>query len=168
MMKADNSGPERKCPRCGAVYAVTEDRCPYCGYIHEAGAERKFMRGLEDTRRQLDRVDDEAREDYRNEFLRNSRAIIKRVLIAGIIIGGIAAFFLITEHFLFRGGHKDYSKEMVWQHEHFSELDQMYEEKRYEELEERLSVYGAEGHDIWDWKYYDEFEKILSDTGNET
>lgn len=146
----------RKCPKCGAVYIWTEAKCPYCGYIHETGAEQKFFRKLEDTRQRLDRVDDAVREDYRDEIRKNSRAIIKRVIIVAAVIAGIAGLFAWSEYRLFHDS-RDYSKEMVWEHEHFPELDSLYEEGKYEELDRLLNEYGAEGHDVWDWKYYDEF-----------
>ena len=51
---------------------------------------------------------------------------------------------------------RDYVQEMVWQHEHFPELDRLYEEGKTEELLELLHRYGAEGHDMWDWPHYEE------------
>ena len=113
---------QRKCPKCGALHDSTEAACPYCGYIHEAGAEKRFFRNLEQTRRELDQVDDQAREAYRREILVRSRGILKRVLIIGGILAAVILFFVLAERALFRDD-RDYSKEMVWQHEHFPEFD---------------------------------------------
>ena len=147
---------ERICPKCGAVYAVTEAKCPYCGYIHEEGAERKFFGKLEETRRTLDRGDEEARAEYHAEFRKNSGAAAKRILIGAAILAGIVGLFVYSEHAMFRDD-RDYSKEMVWQHEHFPELDRLYEEESYEELDALLRQYSADGHDVWDWDHYEEY-----------
>ena len=150
------SETERMCPKCGAVYPKTEPKCPYCGYIHEEGAERKFFHGLERTRRTLDGVDDAARQDYRAEIRKNSRAVVKRVLIAAAILAAVIGLFAFAENRMFRDD-RDYVQEMVWQHEHFPELDRLYEEKNYEELDALLNKYSAESHDIWDWDHFDEY-----------
>lgn len=147
---------ERICPKCGAVYPVTDAKCPYCGYIHEEGAERKFFGKLEETRRTLDRVDEEVRAEYHTEFRKNSGAVAKRILIAAAILAGIVGLFVYSERAMFRDD-RDYSKEMVWQHEHFPELDRLYEKKSYEELDALLRQYSAEGHDVWEWDHYTEY-----------
>ena len=147
---------ERTCPKCGALYPKTEPKCPYCGYIHEEGAERKFFRGLEGTRQTLDRVDDAVRQDYRAEMRKNSGAIAKRVLIAAAILAAVIGLFAFTEYRVFRDD-RDYVQEMVWQHEHFPELDHLYEEKNYEELDALLDKYSAERHDVWEWDHYDDY-----------
>ena len=151
---------ERICPKCGAAYPETEPKCPYCGYIHETGAERKFFGKLEETRRTLDRVDDEAREEYYREIRKSSGAAAKRILIAAVILAAAVGLFALSEHYMFRED-RDYSREMVWQHEHFPELDRLYEEKDYAELDALLDKYGAEGHDIWDWDHYEEFTEEI-------
>lgn len=156
---------ERVCPKCGAAYSLSEPRCPYCGYIHETGAERKFFRRLEKTRQDLDMVDEEARAEYHREMRKNSGAAVKRILIAAAILAAIAGLFALTERYRFRDD-RDYSREIVWQHEHFPELDRLYEEENYTELDALLNRYGAEGHDVWDWDRYDEYTERTEDEGS--
>ena len=55
---------EIECPNCGAVFEAKEPKCPYCGHINPMGAEAKFLRDLEKTRKDMDQVDDEARKAY--------------------------------------------------------------------------------------------------------
>ena len=83
------------------------------------------------------------------------RPLIYKVFTRGILALLAGAFFL-WERSVFRDD-RDYAQEMVWQHEHFPELDRLYEEGRYEELDERLYMYGQENHDLWEWQYYEEF-----------
>ena len=48
---------EIECPNCGAVFEAKEPKCPYCGHINPMGAEAKFLRDLEKTRKDMDQVD---------------------------------------------------------------------------------------------------------------
>ncbi len=159
-------GRTRQCPACGAHYDRSEAKCPFCGYIHEEGAEKKFLRGLEEIRDRLDQVDDQARENYRAEVRANSRAIVRRVVIVVVILAAVIGFFALAEYRLFHSK-RDVAGEMVWQHEHFGELDRLYEGGDYDELEEKLNEYGAGGHDIWDWEHYDDFMEQQEKSGEQ-
>ena len=147
---------EHFCSNCGAPVALNMPKCPYCGHIYEEGAERQFMQELEATRQKLDRVDDEARAGYRQEWKKTSVSVVKKVVIALVIIGAVAGLFVLSEWMLFHDGKKDYAQEMVWQHEHFPELDALYEAGNYDEALELFYTYSEEDHDMWDWQYYDE------------
>ena len=149
------TGKQVSCPECGAVFDAAETRCPYCGHIHEKGAERAFFAKLEEKREQLDRVDDAAREDYKEEWKRGSRSVLKRVLIAGAVLLLLVVVFLKQQNDLWDED-RDYAQEMVWQHEHFPEFDRLYQEGNIKELLELIYRYGEEGHDVWEWSHYDE------------
>lgn len=144
------------CPNCGAPVDLTMPKCPYCGHIYEEGAEKRFMQELEMTRQKLDRVDDEARAGYRQEWKRNTRSVTRKIVLALVIIAALAGLYIYSEHRLFSDDGKDYAKEMAWQHEHFPELDELYEAGNYEEALDLFFTYSEEDHDMWDWKYYDE------------
>ena len=145
-----------RCGNCGAVFPEGGTSCPYCGYIVTEGAERHFMEQLEETRVRLDHVDEEARADYVKEFRNTGNRILKRLLIVLLIIGILAAISAAAGHVLFSRRDGDYTDEMVWQHEHFDEMDQLFEEGKYETLRTLLNEYGGEGHDVWEWEHYDE------------
>ncbi len=143
------------CPNCGAAFDPREPKCPFCGYIYAQGAERKFMRDLEATRQELDHVDDEARENYKAEWKKSGLSVTKKVLIVLLAVGILAGAFALAEYRSYQDK-RDYAKEMVWQHEHFPELDELYEAGKTDELIEKIYEYGAEDHDVWSWEHYDE------------
>lgn len=145
-----------KCPNCGAEFEVSESECPYCGYINPGGAEAKFMRGLEDKRRELDKVDDEAREDYKSEFKKDAGSTAKKIIIAAVIIGLLILGFIAMDRMIFNRN-QDAKAEMVWEHENFPIYDEMYKNEEYEELMERIANDGEDGHSPWNWEDYDEF-----------
>ncbi len=152
-----------ECPNCGAHFAAREDKCPYCGYINPMGAEAKFMRDLETTRKELDAVDDEAREDYKSEMKKGARSVAKTIVIVfiilGVLIGGIVALEKTVFSYDYKG---NYADEIVWQHTTFAEYDELLDAGKYEELMERIAADGEE-HDVWDWEHYEEFMKIADE-----
>ena len=83
-----------KCPNCGAVFEVREDKCPYCGYINLGGAEAKFLRDLEETRKKLDVVDDEARQEYKDEMKAGGKHVVKLIMIVYVVILVLVGVFL--------------------------------------------------------------------------
>ena len=148
------------CPNCGAAFEAKEPKCPYCGHINPMGAEAKFLRDLEGTRKELDRVDDEAREAYGAEIKKGAGSAVKAVIIAAIIIALLVGGYLFMENRMFYYGFKgDYAKELAWEHERFAEYDVMFENEQYDELMEAIADDG-EDHDVWNWERYDEFMEI--------
>ena len=151
-----HTGKTVLCPDCGARFPRTETRCPYCGKICEEGAERSFLQDLEETRRKLDRVDDQARADYKNEWISHGRSVGKKLLILLAVFAVLAAAAFVALHDPGGGTDGDYAQEMIWQHEHFPEFDALYEAGNLQELREKIWEYGAAGHQVWDWAHYDE------------
>jgi hypothetical protein len=148
---------EIECPNCGATFEAREPKCPYCGHINPAGAEAKFLRDLEGTRKKLDKVDDEARSGYGAEVKRGAGSVVKIAVIAAVIIAVLAGVIHIMNNTIFDYGFKgDYAEELTWEHEAFEEYDELYEAGKYEELMERIAEDG-EDHDVWNWENYDEF-----------
>ena len=148
---------EIECPNCGAVFEAKEPKCPYCGHINPSGAEAKFLRDLEGTRKKLDKVDDEARSGYGEEVKRGAGSVVKIAVVAAVIIAILAGVIYLMNKAIFDYGFKgDYAEELTWQHETFEEYDELYEAGKYEELMERIAEDG-EDHEVWNWENYDEF-----------
>lgn len=155
------------CPNCGASFEAKEPKCPYCGHINPGGAEAKFLRDLEGTRKKLDKVDDEAREAYGGEIKRGARSALKTVIIATIVILVIIGGFFVLEKTVFNYDDRgNYAEEMAWEHEAFAEYDELFEAEDYEALIERIAE-DSEKHDVWNWKHYDEFMDIADELWGE-
>lgn len=149
------------CPNCGATFDAREPKCPYCEYINPLGAEAKYLRDLEDTRLNLDNVDEEAEDAYIKDIKSGAKFALKRiiviVLLIAIFVGGGFVIHKIKE-----GKKGNFSDELLWEQENFPIFDEMLDEGKYEELMELFLEYGDE-HNIWNWERYDEFEKIASE-----
>ena len=159
-MRTKNNTNTVLCPKCGGEYDTSLAKCPYCGYIHEKGAERKFLNDLEQKRQELDKVDDQARKDYLNEWKRDGKSVLRRILIVAAVLIVLVIAVLIIHKLGDAGEDRDYAREMVWQHEHFPEFDRLYEEGKWQELQDLLFQYGAEGHDVWEWAHYEEIRDM--------
>ena len=152
-----------ECPNCGAVFEAREDKCPYCGYINPLGAEAKFLRDLETTRKELDVVDDEVREDYKAEMKKGAKSTVKTVVIVFIILGIIIGGFIALEKTLFNTDYDgNYADELIWQRTAYAEYDELLEAGKYDELMERIADDGEE-HDVWSWEHYEEFMEIADE-----
>ena len=151
-------------PNCGAAFEAREDKCPYCGHINPMGAEAKFLRELEDKRKDLDNVDEEAREAYKEEIKKGAGSAFKPVIVVLLVIALLIGFFVLMDKIIFnpdRGG--SVADEIVWEHEAFAEYDELFAAEKYEELMERIANDGSEDHDVWNWEHYDEFMGIADE-----
>ena len=97
---------EIECPNCGAVFEAKEPKCPYCGHINPMGAEAKFLRDLEKTRKDMDQVDDEARKAYGTEIKKGAKSTAKTVLIVGLTVLLIIGGFILLEKTVFNYDYK--------------------------------------------------------------
>ena len=158
---------EIECPNCGAVFESKEPKCPYCGHINPSGAEAKFLRDLEKTRKNLDGVDEEAKAAYGGEIKKGAKSALKTVAIVAIVIAVLIGGFFILDKTLFNYDYKgNYAEELAWEHEAFEEYDELFEAKKYDELLERIAEDG-EKHEVWNWKNYDEFMDIADELWGE-
>ena len=158
---------EIECPNCGAVFDAGEPKCPYCGHINPMGAEAKFLRDLEKTRKELDNVDDEAKAAYSGEIKKSAKSTLKTVMIVAVIIAILVGGFFILEKTVFNYGFKgNYADELAWEHEAFAEYDELFEAEKYEDLMERIAADGDK-HDVWNWENYDEFMEIADELWGE-
>lgn len=158
---------EIECPNCGATFDAGEPKCPYCGHINPMGAEAKFLRDLEGTRKKLDDVDDEARDAYGTEIRRGTKSVLKTVVVVAVVIALLIGIWRILDNTMFYYGFKgDYAKELSWEHEAFAEYDELLEAEKYEELMERIAEDG-EDHDVWNWEHYDDFMDIADELWGE-
>lgn len=153
---------EIECPNCGAHFDAREASCPYCGYINPMGAEAKFLRDLEGTRKELDNVDEEAQDEYKSEIKKGAKSAAKTVVIIGVVIALIVGVFIYIDNRTFGDKYDDYAAELAWEHDAFVEYDELYEAKKYDELMERIADDG-EDHDVWNWEHYNEFMDIAED-----
>ena len=152
-----------KCQHCGNNLNIEDKFCPYWGHINPMGAEAKFLRDLEKTRKDMDQVDDEARKAYGTEIKKGAKSTAKTVLIVGLIVLLIIGGFILLEKTVFNYDYKgNYADELAWQHERFIEYDIMLDGGEYEKLMEAIATDG-EKHDVWSWERYDEFMEIADE-----
>lgn len=155
------------CANCGAkLRDEHEDKCPYCGYIIERGAEEKYMRKLGAIRDSLDNVDEEEARQYRSMVSGNIKRILK---LLGVI--AIVAFLAVIG---VRGlenkisperSAQEQKEEMLWQHEYFAKLDEMYEACQYEQMAQALRSEDTKDHAVYNWEHFDFADKYADYMG---
>ena len=142
------------CPNCGASFDIHEPRCPYCDHINPAGAEEHYMQELEQTRQELDRVDELAGDELHAQVKSDARRTVKRILIAAAVVLLLAGLFYWIENRPYARDYDLTEQELVWQREHFTEWDRLYEDGSYDEVIGQMNAAG-EDHRIWDWQHYE-------------
>lgn len=149
------------CPNCGAAIKVNEPKCPFCGYINFEGAEEKFMRDLEKTEDQLNRIPQEQKKHYKKSMQKNSKIIFITffiVIVIGFVLWGL---YCAREAFWNYSYDYDVKAEMLWQREKYPLLDEMYEAGDYagilkfeEEMYKENEQNGTH-HSIYEWEHSD-------------
>jgi len=154
---------EIECPNCGATFDAGEPKCPYCGHINPMGAEAKFLRDLEKTRKDMDQVDDEVKRAFGREIKKGAKSTVRIIAVIVIIAAILAGVIHVLNNTMFYYGFKgNYADELAWEHEAFAEYDELFKAEKYDELLERIAEDG-EKHDVWNWENYDEFMEIADE-----
>jgi len=154
---------EIECPNCGANFDAGEPKCPYCGHINPMGAEAKFLRDLEKTRKDMDQVDDEVKRAFGREIKKGAKSTVRIIAVIVIIAAILAGVIHVLNNTMFYYGFKgNYADELAWEHEAFAEYDELFKAEKYDELLERIAEDG-EKHDVWNWENYDEFMEIADE-----
>lgn len=146
-----------KCPNCGATMDINEPKCPHCGYINETGAEAQYMDKLDDVRKRLDNVDEEAAAGYGKNYLKIVKTIAITMAVLIVLALGYLALSRYIESKIRDNGNAtgdDLLKEMSWQRENFPKYDELYETGDYDALVEAVFNDETTSHDVWQWKHY--------------
>ncbi len=143
-----------RCVNCGAEIERFSPKCPSCGYINEEGAEKHYMEELEDVRKKLDRVDEEAEEGYYKNYIKVVRVILITIAVMTIVSAGIYILARFERKSIY-GSDDNVLEEIAWQREHFAYYNSLYDAGEYDRLAEEFYSEDAEGHDIYEWEHYD-------------
>lgn len=147
------------CPNCGGHVEEHTDKCPYCGFINPKGAEEKYMRDLEDVRKRLDAVDEEAAKEYSKGMGKGLKIVfitLAAALIILLILLGLRGLVYLIQEKRYRGQSPENTlAQMQWERDNFPKYDELYEAGKYDELGELFCDDMLE-HDVWNYEH-DEF-----------
>ena len=138
------------CGNCGGSYDDDLPKCPYCGSTNIDGAEKDYMEKLEDVREDLEDLDEIPTEELQTAVKKQAVRLRKILL----IIGGLAIILAALYFFFNRPEKRDYKAEYLWQQEHYPELNALYDNGEYDELEELLyELSEDENANLLDWEH---------------
>lgn len=144
------------CPNCGAAIYENEAKCPFCGYINITGAEEKFMRDMKKTESDMSQIPELQKAEYKKSMSKNSKIIFITMGIVAFIAAILFGIHMFFEHVLFSYNDPYAKEEMLWEHETFPLLDEMYEAGDYDgilEFENELYEQDSKFY-IFDWEHY--------------
>lgn len=114
------------CPSCGAEYADWARVCPYCGTVNENADERAYLDHMDQLRKRLDNVDEEAESSY----LSGVKGVTGKVLrLAGIaVLAALAVAAAVTGFLKVRDlrWEREEAMQKEWESEAFPVLDELY------------------------------------------
>ncbi len=144
------------CPNCGAEYDENEAKCPYCGTINPRGAQREYMEKLRRISKETGELAEEAEESVRADTRRNSRWLVRTVLIAGIIFLAIFGAVKLHEYREDRRMIERLREEALFEQKYFPEMDRLYEADDTDGLLRFLDEHAEEpGYSaVYSWKHY--------------
>ncbi|MDO4477422.1 MAG: zinc ribbon domain-containing protein [Lachnospiraceae bacterium] len=144
------------CPNCGGEYADWALKCPYCGSVNDAGAEKAYMAHMEELKKRLDRVDDEAEGMYRKAMSTGMRRVVMAVVIAVAAALLIFAVVRIVERIGISNEERRYQEQLAWEAEEYPKLDAMYAEGNFAGILEECDRVMMEEplYDVYDWPHY--------------
>lgn len=156
-----------KCNSCGAAFDEKEPKCPYCGTLNEAGAQKEYNKKLNRIRKNLDVVDDVAKDDYKAGVKSFFKGFCATMLVAMIITLLMAASYKgakTVERNTRAKESKANIQRMADLRPGIEAMNSLYDEGRYEELCEMFAmIENRENRDLLrSWKHY-EFEQAYRD-----
>lgn len=144
------------CPSCGGEYADWVQRCPYCGTVNEAADEKLYLEHLEQIRKRLDSVDEEAEQAYKKDIGRSINRIGKMALavLAAVVI--VSALVAGISNISSRRREVENIRRIEWESEEFAVLDRWYASGEFEKIikeEERLLLSDSDYY-LYNWPHY--------------
>ncbi|MCM1026216.1 MAG: hypothetical protein NC432_07255 [Roseburia sp.] len=140
------------CESCGGRFDRDLAKCPYCGSINIEGAEKEYMKKLEDVRGELEDLDELPKEKLREAAKKQGRRL--RIILAAAAVIFAAATAVLC--YINRPGDRDYKAEYLWQQEHYPQLDALYESGEYDRmLELTAELLEEENAILFEWKHYE-------------
>ncbi|MBQ6697103.1 MAG: hypothetical protein IJN16_10415 [Lachnospiraceae bacterium] len=141
-----------QCKSCGAHFDEMLPKCPYCGSMSIKGAEAEYMDKLEDIREDMEDLSAVPIQETKKELKKQTKFVF---IIVGVILGLALLLVLVELIFGYRSDKRDRQADYLWQQENFPILDELYEQKNYEELLKRYREAYKEELPIYSWEHSD-------------
>ncbi len=113
------------CPSCGATYDASQEACPYCGHVNEPADEQSFLRELDASKQEIQKMVDLPEETATKEVRRSGRLILTVLA----VFAALALIIIFAVHFL--GGtdryHRDDEADYLWMQENLPRLQAAYD-----------------------------------------
>lgn len=145
------------CTSCGGEFEDNLPKCPFCGSMNLSGAEAEYMDKLDDVREDMEELEDTPIEETRKEIRKQGRFLKKTFLVIAVILVGLIVIWGIHEK-LYSRYDRDAKADYLWQKENFPMMDQLYQERKYDELVEFLNSDAAIDKPVWEWEHYEMIE----------
>ncbi len=145
------------CTNCNATFNELEPKCPYCGSLNYKGADLEYHETLDELLGDLNELPEQQVDNYKESIVSSTKKTGKYLFISIII----TTIVLIVVYAVFSKLNNRYDTDDVldWRLENYVIVNQLYEDKKYDELVEfNNNITEKEydqGFNLFDWEYYD-------------
>ncbi len=147
------------CQACGAEIDDTMPKCPYCDTLIPKGAEKAYMEKLYGINEDMEELKEIPIQAVIEETKSQGKRIRKIIMITVIIVLVLAGIFMWSD----KKYERDHTADYIWEEQNFPMMSELYEEGKYEELEEIYLKAWDEDRPVWNWEYHDEFSEWMEE-----
>lgn len=147
------------CSCCGAEIDDNMPKCPYCDTLIPKGAEADYMERLYDIQEDLEELKEIPYETVKEEVKYQGRRMKKAVMITLSVAAVLALLFAWNE----KRYDRDHTADYIWEQKNFPIMSELYENKKFEELDALYYQAMMDDKPIWNWEYFEEYSKIVDE-----
>lgn len=150
------------CQFCAAEFEEDLVKCPYCGSTNIVAAEAEYMKKLEDIREDVEEIREIPKAEV-HKVVKKQKGIFKlSLIIVSIYLAIMLVVSLCRWAFAIYNGRQELH-EMVQRREIYEQLDQLFDEGKYEEVYELYNSAFNQVNKLYRWErsqLMEQFDKI--------
>ncbi len=138
------------CKNCNGEFSDKLSACPYCGTMHKKGAYANFRKKISDI---IDSLLGLKVEVERSTSVIILSAVLRGLLISGFVVGLalINSLFMNTNYYNDKEYDERRLKDIIWQNENISVLDEAYKNNDYETIDK---LFRDNSSGVYNWNHY--------------
>lgn len=145
-----------KCSQCGADFDEQLSQCPYCGALNYSGAERQYFDHLHDLNQEMAEMGDDSEESYTAGIKKGTRIFLTVFIALGIVAAVVIILVVTYARISAKKDSELYHANMQWKREYYSQLDELYDAGKYDEILTFLDEHvNDKGYYPYVWEHLD-------------
>lgn len=142
------------CGSCAGQFDKELPKCPYCGTLNYYGAEKEYLKKLDDVKSDVSDLSNVPRKETIREFKTQAKKFKKILLAVSLVAIAIIGIVMIKTWLDLSAEKRSY----LWQKENFPKMNELYDSGQFDELEAYYLDASDRDCEVWSWKHNDFYE----------